>query len=580
MKKHLLFWPCIGLLALTVLSGFIMERAFQAWFLDHTDEELSSVVSSVKTALNKTYHDNQIIRLDRITDDTNQLKPNVRITLLRKDGNVVGDSELTPSQITNLDNHLEREEIKEALSEGIGHAKRFSETIQDDLIYLAEYFHDDNFDGVIRVSTSTEHMTEALWGLRTIMAFIVLGMCILVALLIVASQKLLNQHIVSSQEALEANVAERTKEIELLHRLANMLAACNTMTEAQQVVEDIVPRLIGNLNGAIALIRSSRNQLEVKLDWGGKWPGESTYAPHECWALRKGKYHLANDEHTSLPCKHMSTLGNDQTLCIPLIAHGNTIGILHLYLADQELTQEKMQVAFTIGEHLGLALANLNLQDKLREQAIRDPLTGLYNRRYLEESLDHEILRAHRRKHCLSVLMLDVDHFKRFNDTFGHDAGDYVLKTLGTLLSESVRGEDIVCRVGGEELAIILPETGGESAGIVAAKLCEAVRQMHLELNGQSLGQLTVSIGIACYPNQGEKAESLLKAADLALYEAKDSGRDRFCYSQVQNENMMSNTKTLVEQIMEGSLKEQSSETEQTPETKETPDHAPRAKNF
>lgn len=564
MKKHLLFWPCIGLLALTILSGFIMERAFQAWFLDHTDEELTSVASSVKTALNKTYHDNQIIRLDRITDDTNQLKPNVRITLLRKDGSVVGDSELTPSQITNQENHLEREEIREALTDGIGHAKRFSETIQEDLIYLAEYFHDDNFDGVIRVSTSTEHMTEALWGLRTIMAFIVLGMCILVALLIVASQKLLNQHIVSSQEALEANVAERTKEIELLHRLANMLAACNTMDEAQQVVEDIVPRLIGNLNGAIALIRSSRNQLEIKLDWGGKWPGESTYAPHECWALRKGKYHLANDEHTSLPCKHMAKVGNNQSICIPLIAHGNTIGILHLYLADQELSHEKMQLAFTIGEHLGLALANLNLQDKLREQAIRDPLTGLYNRRYLEESLDHEIMRARRRNQCLSVLMLDMDHFKRFNDTFGHDAGDYVLKSLGSLLTESVRGEDIVCRVGGEELAIILPETGGENAGIVAAKLCENVRQMHLELNGQPLGQLTVSIGISSYPMQGDKGESLLKAADLALYEAKESGRDRFCYSQVQTEPMMSNTKNLVEKIMEGSIASENETDDQT----------------
>lgn len=554
MRKKLLFWPCIGLLMLTVLAGVIMERAFQSWFIEHTDEELLSVSSAVKVMLNKTYHDNQIIRLDRITDDTNQLKPDIRITLLQKDGTVVGDSELTPSQITNTTNHSNREEIQQALSLGQGYATRFSETLQENLIYFAEYYHDDNFDGIIRVSTSTKHMTEALWGLRTIMAFIIIGMSVLIALIIIASQKQLNHYIESSQHDLESKVAERTKEIELLHRLANMLAACNTMTEAQQVVEDIVPRLIGNLNGSIALIRSSRNQLEVKLDWGGKWPGESTYAPHECWALRKGKYHLSNDEHTSLPCKHMVKVGNDQTLCVPLIAHGNTIGILHLYLADHELSHEKLQVAFTIGEHLGLALANLNLQDKLREQAIRDPLTGLYNRRYLEESLEHEIMRARRRNQCLSVLMLDVDHFKRFNDTFGHDAGDYVLKSLGNTLSESVRGEDIICRFGGEELAIILPETGGENAGIVAAKLCETVRQKHLELNGQSLGQVTVSIGIACYPMQGDKGESLLKAADLALYEAKESGRDQFCFSQIQTEPMMSNTKHLVEKIMEGTV--------------------------
>lgn len=554
MRKILLFWPCIGLLALTILSGFIMERAFQAWFLEHTEEELLSVSSAVKVMLNKTYHDNQIIRLDRIADDTNQLKPDVRISLINKNGTLVGDSELTPSQITNASLHDNRSEIKQALESGIGHSTRFSEIIQEDLIYIAEYYHDENFDGIIRVSTSTKHMTEALWGLRTIMAFIIIGMCVLIAILVIATQKWVNQYILSSQEGLESHVAERTKEIELLHRLANMLAACNTMTEAQQVVEDIVPRLIGNLNGSIALIRSSRNQLEVKLDWGGQWPGESTYAPHECWALRKGKYHLSNDEHTSLPCKHMAKVGNDQTLCIPLIAHGNTIGILHLYLADQELSHEKMQVAFTIGEHLGLALANLNLQDKLREQAIRDPLTGLYNRRYLEESLDHEIMRARRRAQCLSVLMLDVDHFKRFNDTFGHDAGDYVLKSLGNVLTESVRGEDIVCRIGGEELAIILPETGGENASIVAAKLCELIRKMHLELNGQSLGQVTASIGIASFPQQGEKGESLLKAADLALYEAKEAGRDRFCHSHVEIVDPLSNTKSLVDKIMKGPL--------------------------
>jgi len=568
MKRNLMFWPCLGLLGLMVLSGLLMERAFQSWFIKHTNEELASVTSAVKVMLDKTYHDNQIVRLDRITDDTHQLKPNIRITLIRKDGKVMGDSKLSAAEVLKADNHADRPEIQQASNHGVGSSTRYSETLQEDLIYYAESFADANFEGFIRTSIDTSHMTEALWGLRILMMFILIGIIILLLLLVMASHRHINQYIAKSQEELEGNVAERTKEIELLHRLANMLAACNSMSEAQQVVEDIVPRLLGNLNGAISLIRSSRNQLEIKLDWGGKWPGEPSYAPDECWALRKGKFHLANDEHTSLPCKHMSSVGHDQCLCIPLIAHGNTIGILHLYMGQQELCEEKMRVAFTIGEHLGLALANLNLQDKLREQAIRDPLTGLYNRRFLEESLDHEIMRARRRNQCLSILMLDVDHFKRFNDTFGHDAGDFVLKSLGSILTESVRGEDVVCRVGGEELAVVLPETGPENAGMVAAKLCEVIRNMHLSFHGQSLGKLTTSIGISSYPQQGDKAEPLLKAADMALYEAKEAGRDRFCHSKVQAESVISDTKSLVDQIMEGSLKGQPDQEDQLEQEK------------
>ncbi|GAA3918161.1 diguanylate cyclase [Litoribacillus peritrichatus] len=530
-----------------------MERAFQHWFLKHTDEQLINLVHATKLTLDKTYHDNQIPRLDRITDELHEIRPDYRVTLIKTDGTVVGDSTLTPSEILHAENHAKRSEIIQASKEGIGRSTRHSKIMDEDLIYYAEVFKDDNFEGFIRVSTSTEHMTSALWGLRTLLTFIFLGVLSILLVLMVMSHKMLNHHISEEREGLEDRVAERTKEIELLHRLANMLAACNTMSEAQQVVGDIVPRLLGDINGAISLMRSSRNQLEIKLDWGGNWPGEKSYAPDECWALRKGKFHLANDEHTTLPCKHMHTVNGDQTLCIPLIAHGNTIGILHLYLKDENLNEEKQQVAFTIGEHLGLALANLNLQDKLREQAIRDPLTGLYNRRFLEESLDHEIMRAQRREQCLSVLMLDVDHFKRFNDTFGHDAGDYVLKSLGSLLTENLRGEDIVCRIGGEELAIVLPETGLENSDIVAAKVCDLIREQHLNFHGQSLGQLTISIGIATYPHQGDKAEVLLKSADIALYEAKESGRDRFCHSSANYEPLMANAKSLVQKIMKES---------------------------
>jgi diguanylate cyclase (GGDEF)-like protein len=554
MKRYVLFWPCLALIGLAILSGILLERALQHWFLDFTEAELTKLNKATKLQLERNFHDNEISRLDRIADELGELKPDFRITLIKKDGTVVGDTALTPSEIIHTANHANREEVKAALANGFGHATRMSSTTEQDLIYLAERFVDANFDGLVRSATSTKNLDDALWSLRSIMVIIFLGILILLIILMISSEKALNTRIEEQQQDLEGQVRTRTREIELLHRLANMLAACNSMKEAQQVVEDVIPRLLGDINGAISLIRSSRNQLEIKLDWGGLWPSDHVYSPDECWALRKGKYHLANDEHTHLPCQHMHQVGDDQSLCIPLIAHGNTIGIMHLYLSDHEFEHDKRQLAFTIAEHLGLALANLNLQDKLREQAIRDPLTGLYNRRYLEESLEHEIMRAKRREQCLSVLMMDIDHFKRFNDTFGHDAGDYVLKSLGSLLTDSIRGEDIVCRVGGEELAVILPETGPENADLVAAKLCDLVREFHLNFHNQSLGQLTISIGVATYPHQGDHSDGLMKAADVALYQAKEAGRDQFCHAAETTEKPMSDTKSLVEQILDDAI--------------------------
>ena len=205
---------------------------------------------------------------------------------------------------------------------------------------------------------------------------------------------------------------------------------------------------------------------------------------------------------------------------------------MHFDMDQQAFDEEHMQLAFTVAEHLGLALANLNLQEKLREQAVRDALTGLYNRRYLEETMPQEIMRAKRHNQPLSVLMLDMDHFKLFNDNFGHDAGDFVLKSLATLLTESLRSEDTACRIGGEEMAVLLPNTEALAAGVVAKRLCEEVRKLALSFRGQSLGNLTLSIGVASNADAGS-SEDMLKQADMALYEAKEKGRNQFRYADV-----------------------------------------------
>ena len=264
------------------------------------------------------------------------------------------------------------------------------------------------------------------------------------------------------------------------------------------------------------------------MDWGEAWPGELTFSPDDCWAIRQGKPHDSLESSTELNCAHNSKLQGQHVMCIPLIAQSNSIGVMHLLVADTEaLPSGFKQLALSIAEHLSLALANLQLQDKLRQQAIRDPLTNLYNRRFMEETLENTISRAARNDSSVALLMMDMDHFKRFNDTFGHDAGDYVLKTVAKRIINNIRNQDIACRFGGEEMAILLPETDQEGAEQIADKICRTIRQLHLEFNNMPLGQLTASIGVATFPLHSANSTELLKSADTALYQAKKNGRDQ-----------------------------------------------------
>ncbi len=216
-------------------------------------------------------------------------------------------------------------------------------------------------------------------------------------------------------------------------------------------------------------------------------------------------------------------------LCIPLSAQNETFGLLHLSVPPgaSGLTDGKQHLAMTLAEHMSLALANLALRETLHSQSVRDPLTGLFNRRYLEASLEREVSRAKRSKRPLGIVMLDLDHFKPFNDTFGHEAGDNVLRELGTFLQRHVRGDDIACRYGGEEFTLILPEAPLEVTRARADQLRERIKQLQVDYCGQLLGPLTVSLGVAILPDHGTSGDAVLRAADAALYCAKAEGGDR-----------------------------------------------------
>ncbi len=163
----------------------------------------------------------------------------------------------------------------------------------------------------------------------------------------------------------------------------------------------------------------------------------------------------------------------------------------------------------------------------LREQALRDPLTSLYNRRYLDEILESEFSRAARNRSSIGVVMADIDRFKRVNDTLGHDCGDEVLRTLAQFLREQLRKSDIVCRYGGEEFTIVMPGANLQEAHRRTLGICKAIRDLEISCGGRVLGPVTVSFGVAVYPQHGDVPAGVLKAADAALLRAKMAGRDQ-----------------------------------------------------
>jgi diguanylate cyclase (GGDEF)-like protein len=278
----------------------------------------------------------------------------------------------------------------------------------------------------------------------------------------------------------------------------------------------------------VALLNSARSLAEIAGSWHDCLLPMPVFEPNACWALRTGHPHLVVAGDTTAPCAHASGVAHSY-LCIPILAQGEALGILHFQATDEAPTLADSELSFktTFAGQVGLSVANIRLREALRSQSIKDPLTGLYNRRYLTEMLERETRRAVRGAQSLGVLMLDLDHFKKFNDTYGHDAGDAVLRETASFLSKSIRLEDVVCRFGGEEFVVILPTADLNAAHARGERIRSKLRELTVLHHGQSLGMITISVGVAALPLHGTSPKDLLAAADAALYRAKREGRDR-----------------------------------------------------
>ncbi len=347
------------------------------------------------------------------------------------------------------------------------------------------------------------------------------------------------QQLKATNERLRRSINElekRNREIALLNQMIELLQACRYAEETYAILNMTLEKIFPEDSGVIHLYDQTHQRAEIVSNWGNNSNYLRGFSKLDCWALRRSKPHMVDKVEIAPVCAHLNPPPTYGYVSLPLQVENNTIGVLHMFFSGGDGRSEqshlrdihsKQNLLTTITEQFSLVFSNLKMRERLRSQSIRDPLTNLYNRRYLEETLDREERRASRQQGSLAILMIDIDHFKDFNDRFGHKAGDDILVGLSERLQMNIRGEDIACRYGGEEFVLILPGASQENAIHRAEQIRRDVSDnLNISTDGHSLHTITVSLGVAIYPDHAQNIQDVLKEADKALYVSKNQGRN------------------------------------------------------
>jgi len=349
----------------------------------------------------------------------------------------------------------------------------------------------------------------------------------------ISERKRIKDSLNTANEELSSLVVQlqnHDREMRLINRMNDLLQACKSQEEAFHVISLAVGDLFTGQSGGLAILHDSGHFLETHASWGNEPIMQSIFQLDDCWAIRRGQAHEVADPLNNVICRHFIRPPKSGYLCLPLVVQGEMLGLLSVEIPaginSDNLHHWRQQVT-TVGEGIKLSLSNLKLREIMREQANHDLLTGLFNRRYLNDTLQRELNHARRECKKTSIAMLDIDHFKQLNDTYGHEAGDLILRELGRVLRENVRKSDIACRFGGEEFVLILLDSSLESACHHLEKINTLVKEMQVHYGEQLLGSMTLSVGIIEASQHEMTADELLRAADSALYAAKRAGRDR-----------------------------------------------------
>ena len=336
--------------------------------------------------------------------------------------------------------------------------------------------------------------------------------------------------------AILAQERARQAEVRLLAQLDEWLQSCKSLVELYRIVSRFMTKLLPGSKGELYIYSNSRDVLDGMCNWNTRDLHPSITAD-SCWALRRGRAYEFQTEGLCFVCDHVEAHKHEvdvnEYICVPIVAHGDTVGLLHIRFDDghEDTARIADHGAFAIrcGEHISMAVANAKLRDELRDQSIRDPLTGLYNRRYFMDAIRREISVAARRGGSFGVISFDADRFKAFNDNHGHDAGDMVLRAIGAKLDEVLTAGEIACRYGGEEFTVLVPNAELAQTSTLAERLREAISQAQVRHVAGLLPRVTISAGVAVFPDCGRNATDLLRQADEALYRAKEAGRNCVC---------------------------------------------------
>ncbi len=349
----------------------------------------------------------------------------------------------------------------------------------------------------------------------------------------ITERKMAELHLQDSHSRLSSSLEvlqDHAREMQVITRMTDLIQTCMVQEEACRVVEDAAGELFRGLGGSLALKSVHEGCLETVATWGEKYEAENLFTYDDCWGMRRGHPHDVEAGNRSARCRHIIDKDNAAYLCLPMNVVGETLGLVTLKrpVSDAEWSLgDWRQLAVSFAESIKMSISNLKLREALREQAIRDPLTGLYNRRYLENVLPRELNRSVRSQRPISIVMVDIDHFKRFNDTYGHKAGDLVLQSVARTMQEFLRSSDLACRFGGEEFVLLLAEMDGETAVRRVERLLEQVSLLTIEIEGLGLPTITFSAGVASCPLHATQQEQLLGLADAAMYAAKNGGRNQ-----------------------------------------------------
>jgi diguanylate cyclase (GGDEF)-like protein len=324
--------------------------------------------------------------------------------------------------------------------------------------------------------------------------------------------------------------SRHNRELKLIAELLRAVDAVASVPDAGPVIARALPKLLPGVSGTLFLLRDDDDHmLDRSTQWGTPSEQPAEMDIESCWALRHGsRYRTA--AYGAPACAHYRKPADEAAgrLCIPLVTHDDLVGMLHLEglaAGPEQETQERLAV--TVAEQLALALGNARLRESLRRQSVLDPLTGLFNRRHFDAALKRELARARRKNVPVSLVLVDIDHFKRVNDDYGHAIGDAVLRTIAQQLRLGIREGDIACRYGGEEMVLLLPECSAADASRRAEVIRLALAAITPNPEGEGPERVTASFGVAAYPMHAQDAEALFWAADKALYRAKQYGRNR-----------------------------------------------------